>query len=198
MKKIVILISIISIWSSVSNFTFSQAESSPEMNVVYGKKHIFTVETPEKWINDKESAKKIGLVCFFYAKVDASLQPKSYIYANGIDKASSDETLEDFIKGDLEIYKKKYPNLLYENVDVTFTGGIKNRKMYTFSNLHDRFVEEVCYAETDASILIFVFSAQTADDFVKYRPVFDQFMRSFNYRGDNPQPFLDYLNSKKN
>lgn len=196
MIKTVIILSLLSIWSSIFNVSFSQTEKNPEINVVYGKNHIFTVETPDKWINDKESAKKIGLVCFFYAEADVSLQPKSYIYANGIDKTSSSATLEDFIKGDIETYKKKYPDFLHENVDVTFTGGIKNGKMYTFSNLHDRFVEEVCYAETDASILIFVFSAQTDDDFVKYQPVFDEFMSSFNYRGDNPQPFLDYMNSK--
>lgn len=125
---------------------------TPDVNVVYGEKHIFTVETPDGWINDKEFAQKIGLVCFFYAKEDSQVKQKSYIYANGIDKAVPEETMDGFI-------------------------------------------------ESDSSILVFSFSATTEDNYTKYRPVFDAFIQSFNYRGSNPQPFLDYMenvNQKQN
>lgn len=195
MTKTVFFLSLISILSFTFKTSYCQVEN-PEINVVYGEKHIFTISTPKDWVNDKKAAKSIGLVCFFYAEKDASLSKKSYMYAHGYDKASLEETLADFIKGDLETYKKKYPNFLHENVDIDFTDGIIGGKMYTFYNLSDRFIEEVFYAETESSILIFAFSALTENDYTKYQPVFDQFVNSFNYRGDNPQPYLDYLNSK--
>lgn len=173
---------------------FGQSQSThPEINVIYGKKHIFTVETPQGWINDKEFAKSIGLVCFFYAKADANVSQKSYIYANGIDKYSPDETLDVFIDGDLKKFREKYPDLTYEILDVGFTGGVTGGKLYSFANLSDRYKEEVLYGETNSSILVFSFSATTEDDYEKYQPVFDAFIQSFNYRGNNPQPFLDYM-----
>src|SRR5688572_8413238 len=193
------MVSILILGTSNFNFGFAQSEQkkAPELNVVYGDKHIFTIETPEGWINDKESAQKIGLVNFFYTKGDTSVKQKCYIYANGYDKAAMNETLERFIKGDLETYRKKYPDYKYEIVNIGFTGGVKNGKLYSFSNLKDRYKEEVLYAETESTIIVFSFSATTEKDYKNYQSVFDAFVKSFKYRGDNPKPFLDYMNMKK-
>ena len=182
----------------IFQLTFSQSENQPEINVVYGDKHIFTIETPDNWINDKDAAQTIGLVCFFYSKADSLVKHKSHFYANGIDKETPDETLDKFIDEDIKTFKKKYPDLEYETFEVGFTGGVKNGKLFSFSNLTDRFKEEVLYGETESTILIFVFSAMTQSDYEKYQPVFDKFINSFNYRGNNPQPFLDYMKSKNN
>ena len=170
-----------------------QNEKKPEINVVYGEKHIFTIATPINWINDKELAQKIGLVCFFYPNKDKIQNKKNYFYANGIDKDSLNETLTDFVNGDLEKFRNKYPDLTFEKVPVEFTDGIRNGVLYSFSNLTDRFKEEVIYAETDDAFLIFSFAAMTDKDYEDYQAVFDKFIASFKYRGNNPKPFIDYL-----
>ena len=197
--KIKAKVCLLALGISVSVLTLAQdvqKTKAQEINVVYGEKHIFTIETPEGWINDKLNAQKIGLVNFFYAKADSALQQKSYIYANGYDKGSVGETLEEFIAADLETYRKKYPNVKFEIINVGFSGGVKNGKLYSFSNLSDRYQEEVLYAETDQSIIVFSFSATTKNDYQNYQLVFDDFVKSFKYRGDNPKPFLDYFNKK--
>ncbi len=168
-----------------------------DLNVVYGDKHIFTIETPEGWFNDKASGQTIGLVNFFYAKADSSVTEKSYIYAMGYDKDKLNSNLEEFIKGDLDTYRKKYPDYKYEIVKIELSGGVKNGKLYSFSNLKDRYKEEVLYAETESTIIVFSFSAQTETDYKKYQSVFDKFIQSFNYRGDNPKPFIDYMSKNK-
>ena len=178
-------------------FAQSGQNQMADINVVYGKSHIFTIETPIGWINDKENAQKIGLVNFFYAKADTSVVQKSYMYALGIDKENNKETLQDFISGDLQTYRKKYSDFKYEITEVEFNGGIKNGKLYSFSNLKDRYKEEVLYAETETSIIVFAFSATTPKDYENYQSVFDAFIMSFNYRGNNPKPFLDYMNSNR-
>ena len=94
-------------------------------------------------------------------------------------------------------FQEKYPDLKYEKVTVGFDGGLKNGIMYSFSNLPDRYKEEVLYGETDDSFIIFSFAAMTKEAYEKYQPVFDKFVSSFNYRGNNPQPFLDYMNRNK-
>ncbi len=170
---------------------------SPETNVVYGEKHIFTIETPENWVNDKISAQKVGLVCFFYPISEKGIYNKNYMYAHGIDKGSAEETLKNFIDEDLKKFRLKYPDFTIEKTSIEFTGGLRNGVLYTFSNLKDRFKEEVLYDETDDSFLIFSFAAMTSSDYDKYQSTFDEFINSFNYRGNNPQPFLDYMKSKK-
>lgn len=184
------------VFISANNWIYGQTINQPETNVVYGDKHIFTIETPDNWINDKVSAQKIGLVCFFYPKLETEKKKKNYIYANGIDKDSPNENLKDFIEGDLKKFRKKYPDFTFEIIAVDFTGGLRNGTLYSFSNLTDRFKEEVLYGETDDSFLIFSFAAMTSEDYKKYQPVFDRFITSFNYRGNNPQPFLDYMKSQ--
>jgi hypothetical protein len=164
---------------------------------VYGDKHIFTIETPKDWINDKELAQKFGLVCFFYPNNEINNKVKNYFFANGIDKASQKENLKDYIKIDLETYKKKYPKMTFTIEPLEFTGGVRNGSFYSFSNLSDRYKEDVLYSETDDSFIIISFSALTKEDYDKYRPIFDSFISSFNYRGNNPQPFLDYMKSIK-
>ncbi|MCL2097711.1 MAG: hypothetical protein FWH23_03005 [Bacteroidales bacterium] len=174
-----------------------QNNQTTDINVVYGQRHIFTIETPIGWINDKVNAQKIGLVNFFYAMTNTSLIQKSYMYVLGIDKESNKKTLQDFISGDLQTYRKKYPDFKYEIVEVEFNGGVKNGKLYSFSNLKDRYKEEVLYAETETAIIVFTFSATTSKDYENYQSVFDTFILSFNYRGDNPKPFLDYMKTRQ-
>lgn len=182
----------------ISNMIIGQTNGQKELNVVYGDKHIFTVETPIDWINDKEFAQKIGLVCFFYPKMEINEQHLNYCYAIGYDKETSSATLEEFINGDIKKFKIKYPALTFEKIKVDITGGMRNGILYSFSNLTDRYREEVLYSETDDSFIIFSFSAKTEKNYEDNKPVFDELISSFKYRGNNPKPFLDYMNINKN
>jgi hypothetical protein len=191
--KIIFLFSIV----SISNILIAQTKNQPEINVVYGDKHIFTIETPEGWVNDKEAAQQVGLVCFFYPKSELNKNHLNYCYVFGYDKKTSDETLENFIKGDLEKFHEKYSDYTYEKIPVNITGELKNCVLYSFSKLTDRFKEEVLYSETDETFIIFSFSAQTENDYKNFQQIFNSLISSFKYRGNNPKPFLDYMKSKQ-
>jgi len=177
--------------------TYGQNETKSDVNVIYGKKHIFTINTPKNWINDKELAEKIGLVCFFYPNNDKEKTKKNYFFANGIDKVKENENLTDYIKNDLERLRKKYPDITFEKINADFSGGITSGVLYSFSNLTDKYKEEVVYMETDDAFLIFTFASMTTKDYENYQPVFDKFVASFNFRGNNPKPFLDYIKNKE-
>ncbi|MEQ8415835.1 MAG: hypothetical protein RIB71_15260 [Imperialibacter sp.] len=170
----------------------SVAQSQPETNVIYGDRHIFTVSTPDGWVNDKQLASKIGLASFFYAKADADKKPKSYMYAIGYDKSPDNKNLESFVNGDIKNFKGKYPDLTFEQIDVGKSGAIIDATMLSFANLGDRFKEEVIYLETELSVIVFSFSTFNKSDYLNYQPVFDQLVGSFNYRGADPKPFLEW------
>jgi len=179
----------------INSVAFGQTQ--PEVNVIYGDHHIFTINTPDGWTNDKEMAQSIGLVSFFYSKADKDSNQKSHMYAMGYDKDENNKDLTSFINGDIKNFKKKYPDLTYEEVKIGTTGGIIDGKMLSFDNLTDRYKEEVIYMETNESILVFIFSTFTEKDYNDYQTIFDSFIGSFNYRGNNPQPYLDWVKSKK-
>jgi len=185
---------ILSLFALLTFNSFGQ--NQPEMNVIYGDQHIFTISTPEGWINDKEAASTIGLVSFFYNKDDAKKNLKSHMYAMGYDKDENNKDLESFMNGDIANFKKKYPNLTYEQIETGKSGAIIDAQMLSYSNLEDRFKEEVLYLETEFSILVFVFSTFSEQEYKNYQPVFDQLIGSFNYRGNNPKPFLEWQKSQ--
>lgn len=166
------------------------------MNIIYGDKHIFTINTPEGWVNDKEAASKIGLVSFFYALSDMNKEPRSHMYAMGYDKDDGNKDLKSFVNGDIANFKKKYPKLTYEELKVGKSGGVIDATLLSYSNLGDRYKVEVVYLETEFSILVFVFATFSELDYKNYTPVFDEWIRSFNYRGSNPKPYLEWLNKK--
>ena len=196
LRKLTIIASLL-FATSIFNLAFGQNEKSPEFIVVYGNKHIFTIETPDNWINDKAFAEKIGLVCFFYPKNEKNESKTNYFFANGIDKESSTETIAGFINKDLAQFSGKYPEMTFKKTPVEVKGGMRNGILYSFSNLTDKYKEETLYGETDDSFLIFTFSALTFGDYELFQPVFDKFIASFIYRGNDPKPFLEYMNKKK-
>lgn len=178
-----------------TTFVFSQA-SNPETNIVYGDHYIFTINTPEGWINDKALAVKTGLTNFFYSKTDVDKKYKTYMYAHGYDK-DQDYNLEDFVEADLEKFKSKYKNLAYDSITSGATGPILNTLMLRFYNMDDRYKEEVVYMETREAILILSFTAFTEQEYITYQNAFDEFISSFMYRGNNPKPFIDWMKNRK-
>ncbi len=169
----------------------------PELNVIYGAHHIFTIATPSDWINDKEMAKKVGLVSFFYPKDDSTKGQNVYFYAMGYDKDENNKDLESFAKGDLESFRKKYPKLTTEKIELGLPGGIIDAIMYSFSNLTDRYKEDVVYLETDSAILVLIYAAATKEIYNSNLSIFNSFVASFQYRGNDPKPYLDWVKKHK-
>lgn len=175
---------------------FSYSQKDPEMNVIYGDKHVFTINTPSGWVNDKKVAISIGLASYFYAQADARKEPKSYIYAMGYDKDKWNKNLRSFVNADIATFDNKYPNLTYCIAKMGRPAGIIDATMITFSNLTDRYRDEVVYMETDFSILIFVLSTFSKGDYINYQPVFEQLMSTFLYCGSDPKSFFEKLGKK--
>ena len=165
-------------------------ENAPELNIIHGKHHLFSVETPKGWINDKQRARSMNLVSLFYPKDDTTRGNNVFIYAMGYDKQDSNETLDDFITADIVTFKQQNPKLTYKKLMGVGLGAILNSEAYAFENLEHRFKEEVIYMETKHTIIVLVFSALSKKSYKQNVKLFDSFITSFNFRGHDPQPFL--------
>ncbi|MBS2209896.1 hypothetical protein KEM09_00665 [Carboxylicivirga mesophila] len=169
------------------------------INVIYGDHHLFTVETPTNWINDKEAASTIGLTNFFYCIDDKSKSVKSYMFANGIDKGNPQDSLNAFVDGDIEAFKEKYPNAKISKFEIGHTPPIIGAIALSYTNLHDRFKEEVVYLETEMTFIVLTFSADNENDYQKYSNVFDsEFIGTFQFIGNDPTPFLEWQKNNQN
>jgi hypothetical protein len=167
--------------------------SKAEVNLIHGSSHIFTVETPNGWINDKELAKQFGLICFFYPLLDSTSDFTIYMYAIGFDKLGPDDNLEGYIRSDLGKFSVKHPNMKYDTFEIAKAGGIINAKYYSFYNLSDRFKEEVLYSETDSAFIILSFTAKEKSNFEEYFSDFEKLINSFKYLGNDPASYLNLL-----
>lgn len=189
----ILILFFLSFFISDIEIAFSQ-DKLLELNIIYGKNHIYTVETPEDWFNDKVSAKKAGLACIFYPIADENKKQKNIIFSLGIDKTSENENLNNLINADIKKFNEKYPDLKIDNVPINnFSSELRNGVIYSYSNLTDKFREEVIYVESDNSIFIFSFSSLSEKDYNSYYKVFDKFVASYSYQGNKPELFINTI-----
>ena len=194
MKIIFKIITSISFSFIFFQYALCQINVAPQVNILYGDKYVFTMETPKNWINDYLFAYKVGLESFFYSNSDLKKVQKSYFYAKGVDKSESSESLNKFIKKDIDNFKKIKSDLKYKSIKANFSDDIKNSKIYMFSNLPGYYMKEKVYLETDKAFIIFCFSARTMQNYKDYKPIFNKFIDSFSYLGDDPNLFKNEIN----
>lgn len=175
---------------------FSGVMAEPERVVVYGENHIFSIERAENWILDRELAASQQLGSFFYP-AESQSKTETYFYAQGWDKPSKDSTLQEFIDSDISQFKEKFPGLTYEKTKQGTAGLIHNAWVYTYSDMGDRFKEEVFYLESDTAVITLVFSAKNKESYEKYVKDFDKMASSFKYLSSDPEEIKRALEDTK-
>jgi hypothetical protein len=185
MRNFILYFAIILTVSSICNGQESDKEAVEAEILVSGNNYTFTIHTPPKWINDKEVAAQFGLKCFFYPLDSSSESFTSYMYALGIEKDTTFSSLESFIEKDLKKFKIKHPDYTHEITEIMHGEDIIDAKLISFSNLSDRYKEEVLYNETDSAVIVITFTALEQTDYDKYLSQFEDFVHSFKYLGNN-------------
>lgn len=182
-KKSLLIFSLI---LCLTTLVFHQINAQNNTIIVSGKNYAFTIETPINWVNDTILAKNFRLNCFFYPASDNSSELNSYMYPLGINKLKSDETLKDFLEKDSVAFRLKHPNFKIQTTPLKNKAGIINSLRFTYSNLEERYKEEVVYNETDSAFIIIAFSAIDQNDYDRYLSVFDSLLCSFEFKGSIP------------
>lgn len=180
----------------VASFSVGQ-QSQPEMNVIYGPHFIYTIATPSGWINDKDAAKKMGLTNLFYNPSDPDDGKRAYMYTSGHEKLSPDENLELFVNREWKDFVKKYPSAQSNKAKIGFEYPVTDALMLSLTNLAGGYKEDIIYLETSGTIVVLKFVAFDKADYDKYFGKFDkEFLQSFIFRGNDPKPFLEWLENK--
>lgn len=168
------------------NFTDSQATK-----LIYGEKHVFTVNVPANWINDSTAEQDSGIPFLIKPDNDEDWN-KVYLYAIGFDKPeNSNEDIKTFVKNDTKNYKNNYPGIKINKIDINFD-NIKNSttlsgKYYIneFSNFDNTYKEIVVYIEFTQGVGTIVFSTTSKEVFEKYYNDFISLVNSFHFIADS-------------
>ena len=169
------------------------AQDNTSLNIIHGPSHLFTVETPDGWLNDLATAQSIGLTCIFFRQEDNHQKNKSYMFAMGYDKDGFHKDLDAFITADIKEFKVKYPKAKTISTHLSIDSTVVAARRVTYSNLPDRFIEQVTYIETQTTIVVMPFAAFTEDKYDQDKLSYEQFVSSFVFRTSDPQPYLEAL-----
>jgi hypothetical protein len=89
--------------------------------IVYGKGFAFSVEEPEEWRGDTQSAARWGANIIFYKQGDWPSSPGTAVIRIGVFDKADEDTSKD-LEADMNEYRRKYPGVAFKDID-----GIKAR-----------------------------------------------------------------------
>jgi len=142
---------------------FAQEEGGG--GIVYGSEIGVLVSAPEGWIFDSKSGVSQGLYAVMYPKGSTWSNSNAMMYVNIV--ISNDSSLDTFIAGDVEVFKKNSPKIVVEKAKpISLTGGL-SAEVRLYSGDQWGNYECVAYASKGKSVAIYVLSSRSKEDFKK-------------------------------
>ena len=149
--------------------------------LVYGSGHSFWISAPNGWILDNSSGVNKGLHAVFYPKGSTWENSIAVMYVNTAER-KPDESLDDFIKGDTENFKKKgSPNIKIQNAEPIKTKDGKIARVRLFTGDQWENSEGVAYIQENKVIVVIVLTSRTAADFQKSLSSFQELVKSYQF-----------------
>ena len=162
---------IIILWLCIllcSAAAFAQQEEGG--GIVYGPEIGVLVSAPKGWIFDAKSGVSQGLYAVMYPVGSTWANSKIMMYVTIV--ISHDSSLEAFIAGDIERFKKNSPNIVVEKAEpISVTGG-SVAEVRLFSGDKWGNYECVAYVSKGKSVAVYVLSSKNKEGLLKNLDVF--------------------------
>lgn len=156
------------------------AKSNADSLIVYGKGFSFAVKEPAGWTgNTSELARQFGVNVVFVPQAKRSREHDVTIRIRVNRKV--DENTEQDLKADMDGYRKKYPTVRFEDLE------LKSEKYKVFSKLFfvtDQFYEYVAYVNPGGNVPMvfsFAFSKRGQRASTEELSAFDAIIQSFAF-----------------
>jgi hypothetical protein len=160
------------------------AAEKKELNaaIIHGPNIVFTIAAPEGWTLDTRSGEKDGLPAVLYPNGSSWEKSPVVMYINNVPKHTQPSpNLEDFIKDEIESFKKKHPKILIRDGKPLHVGGGRLAVVKEFSGDKWGNYEAVAYISEDKTFTSFTLSAKKKDDYVNSFPSFEKFVGSYTF-----------------
>jgi hypothetical protein len=171
---------------------FSQPNDSNESKagLIYGKDNSYFISAPDGWILDNESGRNQGLFAVLYPKGSTWNNAVGMMYSKAIRKDSEINSIEAYVKNDLNEFKKEAPK-----IKVEFKNEIKldkNRIAMIFEWSGDEYgnIESSAYIEEKNVIVLITYNCRSMEFYKTNYSKFIETVRSYSF-------FTDKVNVKK-
>lgn len=149
--------------------------------LVYGKGHAFWVSAPIGWILDNESGVKQGLHAVFYPKGSTWKDSSVVMYVNTVFR-KPDDSLENFIKEDIETFKEKGSNnIKVITADNIKTNDGKDARVRVFTGDKWGNYEAVAFIPENKIFVMIVLTSRVESGFQKSLESFRSLVGSYKF-----------------
>ena|ERR1700680_4431824 len=90
-------------------------QESGDSFLMYGKDHVFAIKSPQGWVVDAATGKKLGLHAVIYPEGSSWRDALVTMYTNFVHKSPDAPTIEKIVADDIAGYKKDSPNIIVED-----------------------------------------------------------------------------------
>ena len=181
MDKTIKVVLIISLSLTISLFAKLTDKKDDELvwGMLYGDKHVFFVKAPEGWVLDNSSAVEQGLHAVFYPKGGSWEKSPTVMYARGME-IDTTSTLEDFIKSDIENFKKDFPGMKIDELDsILIKEKERVAKVFKFSGGGYQHTDAIAYIKEKENVSMIVITTKIPKELDTYYSKFIELVQSY-------------------
>ena len=186
MKNLLRILTALAIGMALSVLHAGESKNSDDMNagIIYGKDHAFSLSAPEGWVLDNSSGVKQGVYAVFYPKGGAWEKSPVTMYVNTA-KPSPGETIDDFIKADLEQMKKGSPGIVMTTGSSIETWDKKVASVRYFTGDKWGNYEAVAYLQEETVFVLIALSARNRELYEGALEAFQKLVKSYHFLSKN-------------
>jgi len=163
MRRVIIIATLLSILTC-STIALTQ-ETGGDGGIIYGSEVGALVSAPKGWVFDTKSGLSQGLNAVMYPQGSTWENTNETIYVNIVN--SEDGTLDLFIAGDIEEFKKVSPSLSVEKADsIPLPGGYTAEVRLFLGDKWGNY-ECIAYVLKGKSVVLYVLSAKNKEGLLK-------------------------------
>jgi hypothetical protein len=129
--------------------------------LIYAQGGAFMVTGPKGWTMDNEVGQRLGTCCVYYPEGSTWDDAETVLYPSIASKGTGQQTLEEFMKSDLEDFRDHNPGMSFEDGDDIPLKNGRAAKLRYFYNVNRGSSEAVAYINEQKIVALVVMSSRT-------------------------------------
>jgi hypothetical protein len=179
--KILILLALICLSSAIQIHGQPYKSEEYKSGLIYGKNNAYFLNAPDGWILDNQSGVKQGLYAVFYPKGSTWQNSIGMMYSKAITKDSIYNSIDSYIRIDLNNLKNEAPDLKAEFKSEIKINKTKKAQIYEWSGDNYGNIESTAYIDEKNVIVLISYSCRDTGFYNSNYSKFIQTVKSYSF-----------------
>jgi len=150
-------------------------------SLVYSEGGAFFVDPPNGWVIDREVGKQLGGCCVFYPQGSTWDNAETVMYPNIATKRQGQQSLAEFMKSDLDEFRKHDPGMTWEDAEDVPLKNNRVAKVRLFYGVNRGSSEAVAYVDEEKVIALVVLSSKSRKGLNQSIPLLRSALQTYTY-----------------